>query len=157
MKLQVGPRLAITSSLFFEILFSNIFRKKNPTSYKASRASTSGKKHPSGDSLVITCPQKKCWLRIFLKFNFSDFTASAGLLPPKIDQTLFSNWSLPRQFLKRFCSRQVPHVRSHSIAYFLGFPTFLGRRRKDAPKPVQPHPPTRPGMKYPVPGNPSLR
>ena len=41
-------------------------------------------------------------------------------------------------FLKGFCSRQVPHVRAHLTSYIMGFPTFLGRRRKKQPRFLQP-------------------
>ena len=62
--------------------------------------------------------------------------------------------------LKRLCSRQVPHVGSHPNSLY---PGISDRSRaataaaEGRPKPVQPHPPTCLGMKYPVPGNPSLR
>ena len=40
---------------------------------------------------------------------------------------------------------------------FRGVPDFSRAAAEGRSKPVQPHPPTCPGMKYPVPGNPSLR
>ena len=37
-----------------------------------------------------------------------------------------------KAFLDLFYRDFVPHVGSHPIAYILGFPTFVGRRRKNA-------------------------
>ena len=53
---------------------------------------------------------------------------------------LFSILSLLGVILQRLCSRQVPHVGSIQGAYFLGFPTFVRRRRKNSPNLSSPSP-----------------
>ena len=73
----------------------------------------------------------------FLIFRFQDTEEVSGKNNQK---NLFSILSLLGVILQRLCSRQVPHVGSIQVAYILGFPTFVRRRRKNSPNLSSPSP-----------------
>ena len=120
--------MAITSSLFLEISLANIKKKEKKThTTKKENLIRPPEPRPQAKSYFrwfssYQRSQRKTLAKdFFLRIYLQNLTL-AGPLPPKIDQTLFFNWSLPRPFLKRFCSRQVPHVGSHPNSLYPGIP-----------------------------------
>ena len=71
---------------------------------------------------------------------FFNFTASAELLPPEIDQNPLFQLEPSGTCFKETLLRQVPHVGTHLTSSFVGFPTLEKRRRKDAPNLSSPSP-----------------
>ena len=72
-----------------------------------------------------------------LIFRFQDNKKVSGKHNKK---NIFSILSLLGVILQRLCSRQAPHVGSIQVAYILGFPTFVRRRRKNSPNLSSPSP-----------------
>ena len=108
----------------------------------------------SGDPLLISFFKKVRTRKLISQDSFEFFDFSSSFLQ-NFTKTLFFILSLLGVILQRLCSRQVLHVGSIQVAYILGFPTFVRRRRKNSPNLSSPSP-TCAGIKYPVRGNPSL-
>ena len=120
---QVGPRLAITICLFFEILLSNIFQKSQPP-IMTPKPRPQAKSYFIWFSSYHLSQNKNRYLRIFLKdFSISLLQPSSYLR--KFTKSLFFILSLHWFILKRLCSRQVPHVGSTPIALSWIFRPFL--------------------------------
>ena len=130
------PKLAI-SRRYYKIFFPNIFRNSQPPI--APLEFRPGAKSYFRWSSTYQLFQRKFGLEtvFFLIFRFQDTEKVSGKNNQK---NLFSILSLLGVILQRLCSRQVPHVGSIQVAYILGFPTFVRRRRKNSPNLSSPSP-----------------